>query len=365
MTAYETLSLNQIDPHRNEAQLAILLQLQRDSPLHWHQGVWVLTRHADVSAALRENHLVNRSRDSDSTGQSFVRRIIKVIKRDRQPDKKHWFHYADRPYHADVRTIMRDELIRQMPDLRQLFRSIADELLEKIDCSDQQALQEGFVEPLPAMVAAELMGLPRERWRWFDECFGGRNDDGYASGLRRIESMLGRSLAQRGELPPGMIRALSEGCEADNLLSEEGLLPNSILFALAAYANTRPLLEQTCRYLLRNPSDMERIRREPGVVRTAVEEFTRYFSTTAFCSRVATADVEIAGGVVHEGQWVALALVAANHDPEVFDDPDRVDLARQPNPHVAFGGGMHVCVGAAVGRAEIQESLMCLARRFR
>ena len=343
----------------------MLVRLQRESPLHWNEGIFILTRYADVFAALRDERLVNRIAESNSKGLPFVRSLMKAIKRHREYDKKQWFHYADRPYHADVRTIMRDELTRQMPDLRQLFRSIADELLEKIDCRDEESLQKGFVEPFPAMVAAELMGLPRENWHWFHESFGGHNDDGFASGLRRVEPLLAQSLAKRGELPPGMIRALFDGCEADNLLSEEGLLPNSTLFALASFANTRPLLEQTCQYLLRNPSDMERIQREPDVIRTAVEEFTRYFSTTAFCSRVATADIEIAGGVVQEGQWVTLALAAANHDPEVFDDPDVVDLARHPNPHVAFGGGMHTCVGAAGGRAEVQESIMSLARRFR
>ena len=364
MTDHAPLQLSHLDPGRDHDRLAALLRIQRESPLHWNEGAWLLTRHADVFAALRDDRLVNRVADPDSEGLSFVRRIMKAIKRDREHDKKHWFHYAERPYHADVRTIMRDELNRQMPDLRQLFRSIADDLLEKIDPSQQESLQEGFVEPFPAMVAAELMGLPRERWGWFDELFGGHNDDGFASGLRRIEPLLGQSLAKRGELPPGMIRALSDGCDADNLLLEEGLLPNCVLFALAAYVNTRPLLERTCQYLLRNQGDMERIRCEPAVLRPAVEEFTRYFSTTAFCSRVATVDFEIAGGVVHEGQWVTLALVAANHDPAVFEDPARVDIARQPNAHVAFGGGMHSCVGAAVGRAEMQESILCLARRF-
>ena len=362
---YENLRLKHFDPSRDHVQLAMLHQLQRESPLYWHNGVWVLTRYADVFAALRENRLVNRAADSDYKDRSFVGKIMKVIKGHREHDKKHVFHYADRPYHADVRTIMREELTRQMPDLQQLFRSIADELLEKIDCNDEKSLQKGFVEPFPGMVAAELMGLPRERWPWFDECFGGRNDVGFSKGLRRIERLLGQSLAKRAEFPPGMISALSDGCEADNLMSEEGLLPNSVLFALAAYVNTRPLLEQSVGYLLRNPSAMERIERDPGVVRTAVEEFTRYFSTTAVCSRVATADVEIAGGVVHEGQWVTMALIAANHDPEVFADPDVVDLTRHPNPHVAFGGGLHVCIGAAVGRAELQESIACLARRFR
>ena len=364
MTDYKTLTLNHVTSSLGHDQLAMLLQLQRDSPLHWHKGFWVLTRYADVKAALRDKRLVNRAPEPNRKDLPFARAILKMIKRDRGYDKKYWFHYADPPHHADVRKLMREELNRQIPDLRQLFQSIADELLEKIDCDDEQSVQKGFVEPFPAIVAAELMGLPREKWRWFDDLFGGRQGDDLSKSLRRMDSFLREPLAKRGELSPGILSALSDGCDADNLLSEEGLLPNGVLFALAAYVNTRQLLERSVEYLLQNRGEMEKIRRDPGVVPTAVEEFTRYFSTTSFCSRLSTEDVEIGGGVVPEGQWVRIALAAANHDPEVFAAPDRVDLTRHPNPHVAFGGGLHTCVGAAVGRAELQVSLACLARRF-
>ena len=365
VTDYEMLTLGHLDPSRDHDQLAMLLQLQRDRPLHWHKGFWVLTRYADVNSALRDTRLVNRISEPDRKTLPFVRAVMKIIKRECKPAKKYWFHYADPPYHADVRKVMREELSRQMPDLRQLFHSIADELLEKVDCNDEESVRRGFVEPFPAMVAAELMGLPREKWRWFDDLFGGRCGDDLSNSLRVMESFLREPLAKRRELPPGMMNALSEGCDADNLLSEAGLLPNSVLFALAAYVNTRPLLEGSVRYLLRNPSEMETIRRDPGVVPTAVEEFTRYFSTTSFCSRFSAADVEIGGGMVPEGQWVKMSLVAANHDPEVFADPARIDLTRHPNPHVAFGAGLHACVGATVGRAELQVSLACLSLRFR
>jgi len=117
--------------------------------------------------------------------------------------------------------------------------------------------------------------------------------------------------------------------------------------------------------MLRDPVEVDPIRRDPGVVPTAVGEFIRYFSTTSFCSRFSAADVEIGGGMVPEGQWVKMSLVAANHDPEVFADPARIDLTRHPNPHVAFGAGLHACVGATVGRAELQVSLACLSLRFR
>ncbi len=365
VTDNETLTLNHMTSSLDHVQLAMLLKLQRDRPLHWHKGVWVLTRYADVKAALRDKRLVNRVPGPNRKDVPLVQTILKMLKGGRGYDKKHWFHYADSPYHADVRKLMREELNRQLPDLRQLFQSIADELLEKIDCDDEQSLQKGFVEPFPAIVAVELMGLPRENWRWFDDLFGRRQGDDLSTSLCRMDSFLRDHLAKRGVLPPGILCALSEGCDADNLLSEEGLLPNSVLFALAAYVNTRQLLERSVEYLLQNRGEMKRIRRDPHVVFCAVEEFARYFSTTSFCSRLSTEDVELGGGVVAEGQCVRIALAAANHDPDVFAAPHRIDLTRHPNPHVAFGSGLHLCVGAAVGRTELQVSLACLARRFR
>jgi pimeloyl-[acyl-carrier protein] synthase len=362
---YKALSFDHCDASQDHNQLAMLLQLQRDRPLYRHKGYWLFTRYADVHAALRDKRLINRVYEPDREGGRLLRALKKIIRRDREPSKKYWFHYADPPYHADVRKLIREELTRQMPDLRQMFQSIADSLLEKVDCNDEESVRKGFVEPFPAMVAAEIMGLPREKWRWFDELFSGQHGQDLSKSLHRMGSILREWLARPGQLPPGMISALSDGCAADNLMSEEGVLPNCVLFALAAYVNTRPLLEKSVGYLLRNPSEMDRMRREPDVVPTAVEEFLRYFSTTAFCTRLSTADVGFGVGVVPEGQWVKMALVAANHDPEVFADPGHVDLARHPNPHVALGGGTHFCVGASVGRAEMQVSLACLARHFR
>ncbi len=362
---YGALSLDHVNVLQDPEQLAMLLQLQRDRPLYKHKDFWLVTRHADVHAALRDKRLINRVYEPDREGGRLLRALKKIIWRDREPSKKYWFHYADAPYHADVRKLIREDLVRQMPDLRQMFESVANSLLEKVDCNDEESIRKGFVEPFPAMVAAEMMGLPREKWGWFHELFNNRQGEDISESLNRMRSILREWLARPGQLRPGLIRALSDGCAADNLMSEEGLLPNCVLFALAAYVNTRPLLEQSVGYLLRNPSEMDRMRREPDVVPIAVEEFLRYFSTTPFCTRLSTADVEIDGGVVPQGQWVKLALVAANRDPQVFADPGHVDLARHPNPHVALGGGTHVCVGAAVGRAEMQVSLACLARHFR
>ena len=365
MSDYETLSLKHFDRSQDHDQLAMLLRLQREESLYWHQGFWVLTRYADVNAALRDKRLINRAPEPYRKNRPFVRAIRKLINRNRDQYLKEWFPFADRPLHGDVRRTIRAELTRQMPDLRRLFQSIADELLEKIDGTDEQSLQKGFVEAFPAMAATELMGLPRENWRWFAEGFAGSFGEDLAESTNRMELLMSEALANPEALRPGMISALSEGCRAGKPMSEEGLLPNCVLFSLAVFANTRPILEKIVGYLLRNPSEMERIHRDPSVLPAAVEEFIRCFSTTSYSSRVATADVEIGGGLVPEGDWVKIALVAANHDPEVFEDPDRIDLARHPNPHVAFGGGLHICVAAAVARAELQTSLACFVRRFR
>ena len=364
MNDYETLTLEHFDRSKDPDQLAMLLRLQREESLHWHQGFWILTRYADVNAALRDKRLINRAPEPYRKHRPFVRALRGLINRYRDQYHKDWFFFADRPRHDDVRRTMRAEMNRQMPDLRRLFQSIADELLEKIDCTDEQSLRKGFVEPFTAMAAAELMGLPRENWRWFTDSFGGVHNGDISKITNRMESLLSETLANQEALRPGMLEALSAGCRAGDL-SEEDLLPNCALFSLASFANTRPILEKSVGYLLRNPSEMERIDRDPSVLPAAVEEFIRCFGATSYSNRVATADVEIGGGSVPGGDWVKLALVAANHDPEVFEDPDRIDLARHPNPHVAFGGGLHVCVAAAVARAKLETSLACLARRFR
>ena len=365
MNGYETLTLKHFDRSQDPDQLAMLLRLQREEPLYLHQGFWVLTRYADVNAGLRDERLINREPELYRKDRSFLRAFRELINRNRDQYLRQWFLFADRPRHGDVRRTMKAEMKRQMPDLRRLFQSIADELLDELDCSDEQSLQKGFVEPFPAMAAAELMGLPRENWRWFTESFGGVHSGDLSKIMNRMESLLSETLANPEALRPGMLEALSAGCRAGNLMSEKELLPNCALFSLASFGNTGPILEKSVGYLLRNPSELERIHRDPSVLPAAVEEFIRCFGATSYSNRVATADVEIGGGLVPEGDWVKLALVAANHDPEAFEDPDSIDPARHPNPHVAFGGGLHVCVAAAVARVELQTSLNCFARRFR
>ncbi|MDG2122644.1 MAG: cytochrome P450 [Verrucomicrobiales bacterium] len=365
MSDYETLSLKHFDQSQDHDQLAMLLRLQREESLYLHQGFWVLTRYADVNAGLQDKRLVNRAPEPYRKNRPFVRAFRELINRNRDQNLRQWFIFADSPRHGDARRTMRAEFNRQMPDLRRLFQSIADELLEKIDGTDEQSLRKGFVEPFPAMAAAELMGVPRENWRWFTESFGNVHSGDLSKIANRMESLLSETLANPEALRPGMLKALSAGCKAGNLMSKEEVLPNCALLSLASFGNTGPILEKLVGYLLRNPSEMERIHRDPSVLPAAVEEFIRCFGATSYSTRVATADVEIGGGLVPEGDWVQLALVAANHDPEVFENPDRIDLARHPNPHVAFGGGLHVCVAAAVARAMLQTSLACLARRFR
>ncbi|MDB4775957.1 cytochrome P450, partial [bacterium] len=135
MNGFETLTLKHFDRSQDHDQLAMLLRLQREEPLYLHQGFWVLTRYADVNAGLRDERLINREPELYRKDRSFLRAFRELINRNRDQYLRQWFLFADRPRHGDVRRTMKAEMNRQMPDLRRLFQSIADELLDELDCS--------------------------------------------------------------------------------------------------------------------------------------------------------------------------------------------------------------------------------------
>ena len=362
MIGFEDLTLEHFDRAKDHAQLAMPPRLRREESPHWHQGSWVLTRHVDVNESLRDRRLINRAPEPYRKDRPSLRALGKLD--DRTPDQfhKHWSSFAERPVHADVRRAVRAESDRQMPGLERMFRSTADELLDEVDFNDEESLREDFVERFSAMSAAEMMGLSKEARRCFGESSGDSCGDGLSKSADRMGSVLSEAIANPEALRPGMISLPSEGCGAGRSRSEEGPLSDCVLFSLSVFANTRPMLEKSVGYLVRNPSGMERIHRDPGVLPAGVEEFTRCLSTTSYPIRVATADVEIGGGLVSEGDWIKIAPVAADHDPETFEDPDRIDLAGDSNPHVTFGSGTHAWVAAAVARTELQTSLACSVR---
>ncbi|MDQ5854280.1 MAG: cytochrome P450, partial [Chloroflexota bacterium] len=172
-------------------------------------------------------------------------------------------------------------------------------------------------------------------------------------------------IEQRRRQPQGdLLSALIMAEEGGGRLSEDELYATVALLLVAGHETTVNLIGNGVLALLRHPDQLRRLRDEPGLIRTAVEELLRYDSPVQATSRVARTDLEIGGHTIRAGQQVSFLLGAANHDPARFAAPERLDIGRDPNPHLAFGSGIHYCLGAPLARLEGQIAINTLVQRF-
>jgi cytochrome P450 len=230
--------------------------------------------------------------------------------------------------------------------------------------------------PLPVIVVCELLGVPpedRDRLKhWSDELATLLDPLQGEGGVERLERTYGEVatyfraiFADRRRFPRAdLISGLVAVDEGGDRLSEAELLSLTVLILAAGHETTTNLLGNAVQALLRFPDQRRRLQDDPGLIEPAVEEFLRYESPVQLTDRVALEDCELGGQRVRAGELVALLLAAANRDPEVFADPDRLDIGRTPNPHLAFSQGVHFCLGAALARLEAQVTIAALIRRF-
>jgi cytochrome P450 len=182
---------------------------------------------------------------------------------------------------------------------------------------------------------------------------------------RELTDYFRTALARTHTAPDGgLLAALARAEEEGDRLTEVDLLANANLLLAAGHETTTNLIGNGLLALLRHPDQLERLRHDPGLLPTAIEEFLRYDSPVQFMDRLAAEDLDLGGRPVRKGQSVYLMFGVANRDPAHFPDPDRLDVARSPNRHLAFGQGPHFCLGAPLARLEAQVAFGTLLRRF-
>lgn len=363
---------NPMDPEFVADPYPTYHRLRTEDPVHWSPlGFWVLTRYEDVLHVLRDPNFAK-----EAIAAFVARRLgadatvgIGISMLDRDP-----------PDHTRLRSLVSKAFTpRVVEGLRPRIQQIVDELLDRAEDRGAMDVIEEFAYPIPVIVICEMLGVPvedHERFRgWsldlargLDASLLGPGTDiaRRANESRQALSRYFRELiAERRHDPRGdLLSALITAEEAGDKLSENELLATCILLLVAGHETTVNLLGNGTLALLRHPGELRLLRENPALIGSAVEELLRYDGPVQRTARVPTAATTIDGHKIEAGDMVMPFIGAADRDPAHFHDPDRLDLRRTDNRHVAFGLGIHFCLGAPLARLEGQIAINTMLRRF-
>jgi cytochrome P450 len=336
-------------------------------------GMWMLTRYRDVHGVLRDARFsVERVRAP--LVRDNLERLPEFLRQSAQGLRS--MLIMDPPDHTRVRKLVNKAFTpKRIAGLRGHIEAIVRELADEALARGRFDLIHDLAEPLPAIVIAELLGVPAEDHRQFREwssalIAGIASPDAEARQAaneagRRIFAYLADTIAARRRDPrDDLISAMIQAQEERDALSDAELLATSNLLLLAGHETTTNLIGNGTLALLREPAQWRRLCADPGLLPSAVEELLRYDGPVQATVRVALEDVAIDEHVIPQGALVLVSIGAANHDPAVFERPEQLDLARDPNPHLAFGFGTHFCLGAPLARLEALLAFEALTRRF-
>jgi cytochrome P450 len=354
-------------------------RLRDEDPVHWNDtyALWVITRHDDVTWMTRHNELFSSAvfkndprpaypaiDESDLGLYEYVRNY--------QADQ---FIQHDRPEHLDMRKIVHGYFTpKAMESWRPFVVDAVKELLDAAEEKGDMDVMRDLATPLPVLVIAQMMGVPAEDRPYVRELaekllYIGRGEhnrmpmltDGMKGMIEYVSPLVDERIVRPGD---DFISVLASG-EKKGVFSRHQVLVNTSLLLLAGHETTINLICNGTLSFIQHPHQWALYKQDPvGRAKWATEECLRYDAPVKSIQRLASQDIEMRDKVMHKDDRIRWFISSANRDPNVFADPDKFDITRQPNPHVAFGNGVHHCLGATLARVEGQEVFKALAERF-
>jgi cytochrome P450 len=349
-------------------------RLQAEKPVYWdpYLHAWVVTRYHDVASVLQEfsAQCAPKPESMALMGVSELAPIARVMLR--------MLLFMDAPTHTRLRAVASQLFApRNVDKLRSHIRDVVGRLIDAVEPFGRMDVLGDFGNRLPAIITAEMIGVPasdhEQLKAWsadFAEVLGNwqHNPDRAPRMLQTLNEMSEyfRAALSYGREKPSesVITALLNYEHEGEHLSEDSVVANCILVMVGGQETTPNLIGNGMLSLLRNPEQLEKLRQDSTLIPGAVEELLRYESPSQHTTRLAPSDTQIGGMEVRKGQAVIAVMGAANRDSKRFPEPDRLDIERKDNRHLAFGAGAHFCFGAALARIEGQVALEELLHRF-
>jgi cytochrome P450 len=339
-------------------------------------GVWRLTRYDDCLRMLRLSNAGMRRTDGRLPGQSSE---------EAAQQRGQFMLLTDPPRHTRLRKLVSKAFTpRAIAAWRPRIEAVTHELLDRVEKRGEMDLIADLALPVPATLICEMLGVPVEDRDTFTEWTAdathglalrrGNAPPGLVERVERARNGLAgyfnRLISQRrGQHGDDLLSARIAAEEEGDRLSSEELLIQSIGLLIAGFETTIGLIGNGLTTLIRNPDEMARLRAEPHLIESAIEECLRYSGPITWTVRILHGPAEFGGYELATNEEVMVGLAAANRDPEHFDDPERFDVARYaadpaPPAHLSFGGGAHLCLGAHLARLESQIAIGSLVERF-
>ena len=367
--------LRMLEPEVLAAPYEHYRALREYDPVHWDpfMHAWVVTSYEEAVTVLMQYSADRTPAPAhlDRLGLSFMKPFAEVMLQQMM--------FMDGAMHTRLRKLCAAAFTpARVEELRSAIESIANQLIDKVIALGHMDLLADFADPLPAIVTARLLGVPvedREKLHgWvldIAEVLGNfqHHPDRVAEIVKSLEGLKGyvaaRMEEQRRCPTGGLIHSLMVAEVEGQQLSDAEVIANTIITLVGGHETTMNLIASGFLSLLQNPVSFEQLRTQPEIIGSAVEELLRFESPVQHTARIAPADMQLGEKTIKKGSRVVAVLAAANRDPSRFPDPDRLDLSRSDNRHLAFGWAAHFCFGAPLARMEGQIAFNTLLRRLR